>query len=498
MNFDEKFDKIIRQKVKDAEFPFDENNWQKASKMIDAERMASGGAKTGKMFLLFGALFLGVATLTFFILTFNNQSKSESVLAVKDQPQTSDNLNDNNSQVTVAPVIAKEMNDAKPALESNKQINTSIDKNINNETKIVSETSHENSSAPSAETIETKKSNNSIVNVNIVEKTDHENSGKSDDRKNQDELTESNTDYLIESRSKKKNTLRPVLGSQQNKEASVTVFDKKNDSNSDSNSLSRSESDENSNSHTNYSHMDMQANFLQVWTSDPVLQGTTYDFIRIYDEDYFKAKRRKIHFLNAEIGTTYLFGWDTKNGRDASGFNAFAGMNYGIYTSRKTSLSVGAQIYNVSNIDQPFYSKVTYDYDFGYNGNFTNITTNSLHYFSIPIKFYYNVSKFGKAGLGLNTGFLFNGRNTLETYTLQDNEKLNLSETEVKGYYSGVNTKNILVSAFYNHRFNKRFSLNTEIIYGLSDVYSNSVTKTQTKEKNMGIRLSLQYTIFDK
>ena len=36
MNLDDKFDKTIKQKISEAEFPFDESNWEKASRMIDA------------------------------------------------------------------------------------------------------------------------------------------------------------------------------------------------------------------------------------------------------------------------------------------------------------------------------------------------------------------------------------------------------------------------------------------------------------------------------
>ena len=38
MNQEQKFDKIIRKKVDEAEFPFDENNWNKLSMQLDAER----------------------------------------------------------------------------------------------------------------------------------------------------------------------------------------------------------------------------------------------------------------------------------------------------------------------------------------------------------------------------------------------------------------------------------------------------------------------------
>src|SRR5436190_17656046 len=41
MSYEEEFDKIIRQKAGETDYPFDENNWVKTSQMIDAERSAA-------------------------------------------------------------------------------------------------------------------------------------------------------------------------------------------------------------------------------------------------------------------------------------------------------------------------------------------------------------------------------------------------------------------------------------------------------------------------
>jgi hypothetical protein len=113
------------------------------------------------------------------------------------------------------------------------------------------------------------------------------------------------------------------------------------------------------------------------------------------------------------------------------------------------------------------------------------------------LKFYYNLSR-GKIGAGVNAGMLFNGTNTMQTYKETDLVKTDMAEVKNKGFYQGVNTKNILLSAFYTHRLTKRMSANVEVLYGLSDTYLKMATKTNTKENNMGLRLSLQYTLFDK
>jgi hypothetical protein len=175
--------------------------------------------------------------------------------------------------------------------------------------------------------------------------------------------------------------------------------------------------------------------------------------------------------------------------------NAFAGVNFGVFLPKKFILSVGAQVYNVSNITQPFYTQTRYDYDFGYTGTHTNVTANSLFYASVPVKISYPLSRKSRIGAGINMGMLFSGMSTVETYNESDLVKSNVTETKVKGYYEGVNKMNTMISAFYTYRLNYRLSVNGEIMLGLSDVYKNSVTNNGTFERNMGARLSLQYDI---
>jgi hypothetical protein len=61
MNHEQKFDKIIKKKVDEAEFPFDEQNWNKLSVQLDAERNLATKRGWGK-FLYLGLLFLGITS----------------------------------------------------------------------------------------------------------------------------------------------------------------------------------------------------------------------------------------------------------------------------------------------------------------------------------------------------------------------------------------------------------------------------------------------------
>jgi hypothetical protein len=216
-----------------------------------------------------------------------------------------------------------------------------------------------------------------------------------------------------------------------------------------------------------------------------------------YDEDYYKNKNRKTHFLNVEAGACYLLGWDTKFGKDAKGFNWYGGLNYGLYLSKNTSISAGAQVYNISHIEQPFFTGSKTDYSFSSVTTNTTVTSNTLYYAAVPIKISYALNQQNKIGLGFNMGFLISSKNKIETYTLLDNGKVNNVITNNTGAYKGVNTNNMLLNAFYTTQFTNRIGLNAEFIYGVSDIFNNTNT-IKNIEKSLGLRLSLQYTLFDK
>jgi hypothetical protein len=183
---------------------------------------------------------------------------------------------------------------------------------------------------------------------------------------------------------------------------------------------------------------------------------------------------------------------------DAEGFNYYGGLNLGFYTGKKMSLSAGVQYYSVAHITQPFYTATVNEYDFGYNGNVTNVTANTVAYVGVPLNVYRNISRTGKLGLGINTALAVNGKNTVETYTERDLVKTNRNVVSEKGLYEGVNPVNMMLSLSYAQRLNRRFFVSAEFVYGISDTFRSDVTRNSNRENNYGLRLGLQYTLFEK
>jgi hypothetical protein len=231
-------------------------------------------------------------------------------------------------------------------------------------------------------------------------------------------------------------------------------------------------------------------------TNDPELISTPFNYLSRYDEDYYTKGNPKTHYLNAEIGGTYLLGWSSKH--DAKGFNYFGGINYGRYLCPKTSVSVGLQVYNVSHIEQPFYTDSHKEYGFGSSTIYTVVTTNQLLYTSVPVKFNYHLNSSSLFGIGLNIGYLIAASNTVRSYRSNPEEpEADLSKTKPHGVYEGTKTTNMMLSANYKAQLCQRVGINAEFIYGLTDIFKN-MGDVKNAEKPMGFRLSLQYTLFDK
>jgi hypothetical protein len=516
MNPEEKFDKIFKKKVGESEFPFDENNWVRASRLIDAERKAAGAGKYGRVFLLFGTFFLATATVIFLNVSI---AKSGEMMALASNSETAI---ENSKEVmaydqeTLPKSVEANMLAFKKTVAHNSAQSKALTSSSSTSKKALTtgQFQIENILIKNTESNRSQKkvalglSQGSRVNNQSIQALLLKNGSVAA------RVNKSNANSSVSASNK---NLRGTMNGQAGEELALQV-NQDNQNAASENIVTGGEAlslsnvfQEEDRSYTstltvhsveepNEKVTEVQAlgsEIFQIGKKEENLLNTSYDFKGIY-EDYFTKKRRKTHYLNAELGTTYLFGWQNANGKDGRGFNSFVGLNYGLYFSKFASISAGAQLYNVSNIKNSFYSQLNYNYDFGYNGHYTEVTTNSLYYFAIPAKVTFHLSRQSKLGLGVNTAYVFNGKSTVTTYTEVDNVKSDVNETKAFGYYEGVNKMNVLLSAFYTQRLNRRFALSAEFVYGLSDTFSNSVSNNNFKENNVGLRLGLQYLFFDK
>lgn len=495
MNLDDQFDKIIKQKINEAEFPFDENNWQKASKMIDAERGAAIGAKSGKMFLLIGTLFLGVAAGTFFFLYMN----SGGLISSQVSQHVSVQVQSANVQGADKNEVVQAVETTNTASESHADQERTPAQGANASTSNYPAMTADNNESANNDHASVSQNNNTVENASSLNASEATSSVKGAESKPSSTKASSSspaTEKVIKMNKASHAPMkkREVLYAKNTEATNTSVLHQASTRSANDEILNATRSKESE----GYDYLQMHSSLLQIWKKDEVLKSSAHDFIRIYDEDYYKRSRRKTHYMNIEVGAAYHLGWQTENGNDGSGFSPFAGINYGLYIGPRLNISLGAQYYSVDHIKNPYYKRQSFAYDFGYNGSHTEIANTSLYYLGVPLKVSRTISRFGKIGMGVNVGFLFSGKNSVTTYSERDLVKSDLQTIKGKGYYEGMNTTNIMASAFYNHRLNQRISLNGEVMLGFSDLYNKSATLNSTRENLFGFRMSVQFMLFDK
>ncbi len=486
MNPEQKFDKIIRKKVDEAEFPFDEQNWNKLSEQLDAERRLASSRGWGK-FLFLGLLFLGITSASIALY------KIQGPLGIKDELANNSSTDNNGSSTQAHGVNGKNQN-------KNNSDNNLLASNNSNELGVANYlTNNSGNTTASVDVINNANSNIKNLNANTNSKNINSDNSNTSSVVNANSESNSSANINLGSSNVKSSKNSPASKSGKNKDAAGDKKDN-NFKNAESNDMTLGERSISGLAgakmleHNVLARIDAKLNTVNTPRN---LKLAALKIPNWYDEDYRRKGKKRISFLNAEAGGTFLLGWDSKDGKDARGLNWYAGVNYGRFINKNIGFSVGSQFYNIGNIKQSFYQSSKAVYGLGSTSSNTVITTQALYYFSVPLKFYYAVSPSHQIGASVNPSFLFSSKNIVENYRLTDGIKSNEMESKSSGIYEGVRLNNILVSAFYKAKLNKRVFLNAEVLYGVRDIFKNTSSNNYA-QKPLGLRLGLQYTLFEK
>ncbi len=492
MSFEEEFDKIIRQKAEDAKYSFDEANWHKVSNMLEADRKAEGVSRFTKALLPLGTLLLvGVAGyLTYTSFGTGNSTtlaqekasqqpktiaavQSEVVVSVNETqplPEVADNAKSISENLAQGP-LETDSKTAKPE-------NVVVSKLAKSSLQIGKDFS---SSGQEQTILKTDDPAPAITDKPITDAQSINPSGV-------------NNGDVTDGESRSNATKQPVLAfvdTPHLEEAAKTQE-------SQTRVLSQEQS------HDPAGDLIVSEVLSPLWVLMPV-QNAEYSLMEtaqyplIKDEDYYnQGKLAKKHYLNVDLGAAYLFGWDKNQTKDGKGLDYYAGFNYGRYINRKFSVSAGIQVYNVSNINQPYYSAAHKEYGFGSTTIYTVVTATDLLFASVPLKLNYAVNEYNTLGLGVNVGYLLGANSGVQQYYMRDNEKIMLTPSaKTTQIYDGTQSFNFMITAAYTLRLNNRVAIKAEYLRGLTDLFKNSGT-LGVSEKTSGLRFGLQYTLFDK
>lgn len=496
MSFEEEFDKIVRAKAEGESYPFDEGNWEKTSSLIDADRKAVRMLKFKKLYLS-ALLIIGLGSASIFVYNVIKPAKQELTGLVPTAATTNSLASPSTAQGDTAPLsmdlagnkktksVASENTVEEPATEKSQPIKQSLSNSTPRSSKI---TSAKNNPAP-------ENHLSSVVNPTKNERTREPSINgftAVQAKSNQNTVSERAGGDVIEpaviSKTIKISTVVPPANST---ESGIN----------ESNETPSIPTDEIVSVETHHLVSDQLAavySNLPYERTEMEALATPFSILSRYDDDYYRNNVKKTHFINIEAGVNYLMGWDTGNGKDAKGLNWFGGLNYGFYLTKTLSVGIGVQAYNISNIKQAFYENSKKEYSFGSSTSYTLITSNDLYYLAVPLKINYSLNASNIIGFGVNAAYLMGAANTVSTYSVQaENGTSAPVLARNTGIYEGTRLTNLMLSAHYNAKLNKRINLNAELNYGLTDIFENKGS-INNKETPLGFRLSLQYTLFDK
>lgn len=496
MSFEEEFDKIVRAKAEEENYPFDERNWEKASALIASDRKAARVLKLKKFY--FPALLvigLGTAGIVAYSLI-KSDEREISVLALA-PVTTNSNPSPSAAQVEINNLNTKVAGKEQTKNSGKNKVQENASEKSLSVNQMTSRSTFESSKTPSDKinsTTTTKFASVVLQQKNELPEKPLINdaaglgtgSDQSDDPEN---VVLANDESAVPSKNEKiSSDVAPL--------ANTGISDKNEFKENTGETTAESISAE-TRQFVSEQLVSVNSN-LPHETADREILATPFTVLSRYDDDYYRNHLKKTHYLNIEAGANYLMGWDTRDGKDAKGLNWFGGLNYGFYLTQKVSLGMGVQAYNISHIKQAFYMNELKEYSFGSSTSYTVISSNDLYYLAVPLKINYHLNASNTIGFGVNAAYLMSAANTVSTYSLNQENGASLPVSMRNTcIYEGTRLTNLMLSAHYKAKLTKRMNVNAELNYGLTDIFENKGSITN-KETPLGLRLSLQYTLFDK
>lgn len=202
--------------------------------------------------------------------------------------------------------------------------------------------------------------------------------------------------------------------------------------------------------------------------------------------------------LYIDAGGLLNFGWKNSNTREAMSISPALGL---MFTSRITNqfvFSIGIGYHHISNLTYSNkQSKIT-RYGIGEYSKVTTITPYKTQFINIPIKLHYSLTKQNVIGIGYHISYLLDVQSKVETYTQQLADKVDYETYKTGGYTEGFKTFNSQLSVFYRRNIYRKFWVQAELTYGLTDLKENSFFNTPTFERNSGLKISLLYNFYKK
>jgi hypothetical protein len=513
INEEEKFNDLLRSKLNEREFFFDELNWDKAEQAIVKEETR----KKRKRFLLIflGGFILGAAIMfpLSSMLTSGNKQNSSTThsapVAINDD-KTSTSANN-----IITTPAASTVNSSQGPTTTSPSEPTS-----NNATALIADKAKsgdkkaaKHKKAKSADNPDTyayvrpaseRKHKKPVENPYIDELPDNlkpknaTTQSSDNNNQNQQSLNNSTTKNKADKNTSVTDNNKGSVNSSGQQNLSTNNYSSQNN-NTPVSANAKASKDSSNGLQTNKSPVQAQSktdsNKLSVLA--PVNSPTqNKNFVTRDDKtaDVPKPVFKPTNSISIDAGAGYSLGWKNENSKGGNGISPLIGVRLNHSFSKKISLGVGVRYYGLTNLNSP-YSSTDVSYNFGVNSSVVTVSPQMLHYLAIPVELQYHFGLSNTICLGGNLLYLVNTSSTVTTYTQNGLETPSSQKKTAWGYIDGFNQFDAQMVIAYRRRLFGAFSASAEAYYGLMDVENNSFFLSSTFERNSGLRLVLSYDI---
>lgn len=205
---------------------------------------------------------------------------------------------------------------------------------------------------------------------------------------------------------------------------------------------------------------------------------------------------RKRHALGIMLGTTLAPGLQNNSDtRAAISTHPSVGLRYSYSLGKGIRLQTGLlyQGRGGLNADSTYRSV---NFSFGAETEATTISPQSLHYVEVPLMA--DVHLAGRHYLmgGVNLAYLINTRSDVHKEKILPFETVDMGSNKAWGYRQGFQPLDASVTVGYGYYLNRGLRLGVRANYGLRDITDDSFFLNNTRDRNLQLRLVLEYDLF--
>lgn len=499
MNEQEKFDDLLRSKLSERDFPFDETNWDKAEVAIERSEKRRRIGIVAVIFL--AGLLVGIGIMYPFVHT---TSKTELASTKPDNNSVAVNNSNIIANKNTSSSKEEQTNSSISTIQTNAAVNLGTTApQVQAQSTIPAQNNTATASQTQQIAVNTSGSNSEATDIVTPTKK-----AKHKKHKNTSDTGAIAFDYVRPSTEKKNkkgqkhaNSSNPYTTKNNSPTASNNTIAAQNNTSINSTDNNSNIANNNKTTTTDNSNSSVQQNTKQD-SSKPVLavkdstkkdSSVNNSTVQSNPQEPQPITKYSHTLVSIDAGTNYSSGWMKAGATQGNGFNPVLGFSATHYFSTKISALIGLQYNSLSNINT-LYSANSNQYSFGAESGVTSVTIKTLYYIALPLKVQYNINPNNIISAGVQVCYLVNSNSNVVSYTQNYFGTSGYTSAYKTGYTDGINPWDAQVTLAYRRKIN-RFSITAEGYYGLMDIENNSFFNNNVFERNSGLRLLLSYDI---